>query len=365
MVRFDRPYRDVFGHRVPGRFLIAAHLLDLFGKTTSFQLERRGPSNFVTATEGSLRAADLVWYYRVGPLKVATVIEFTSSPGNDVIWRLLEYAMLVAREELVRSPQAQDPSPFAVTGIIVYNGWRPWRGPRSIEEALAGRGVSLQERLGELHRAVLRFPCTVLDIHHDPPERWEPFPWLRQVVLLERARDQESLERALEELNELLAAEGTPELRRTFDLFLEKVVRPVILPGEVAAMNREQIEAIKKQVATEGRARVIDRWILEAWEEGRTEGLEKGRREGIEQGRREGIEQGRREGIEKGRQEGLQEGQRRGRAEALRELLRVRFGGVSPEAEARLAAASSEELLHWLRRAAQVDSLDAVFEPPE
>ena len=161
------------------------------------------------------------------------------------------------------------------------------------------------------------------------------------------------LKGALDQLNEILAAQGTPELRCTFDQFLERVVRPAVLPGEVATMKREQIEAIKKQVATEGRGTVIDRWILEAWEEGRTEG------------RQEGLEQGRREGLEKGRQEDLEEGQRRGQVLSLRKVLEARFGAIPADVEERLAGASSEQLSRCLDRALQAHSLDAVFKPSQ
>ena len=119
----------------------------------------------------------------------------------------------------------------------------------------------------------------------------------------------------------------------------------------------KQIEAIKKQVATEGRARVIDRWILEAWEEGRTEGLEQGRQQGIEQGRREGLKQG--------RQEGLEEGQRRGQVLSLRKVLEARFGAIPADVAERLAGASSDELTRWLDRALKADSVEAVFDPPQ
>ena len=106
---------------------------------------------------------------------------------------------------------------------------------------------------------------------------------------------------------------------------------------------------IKKQVAIEGRATVIDRWTLRAWQEDREEGEQKG------------FEKGRREGLEQGRQEGLEEGQRSSQALSLRKVLETRFGAVPAGVEAWVASASSEQLSRWLDRALRADSLDAVF----
>ena len=112
-------------------------------------------------------------------------------------------------------------------------------------------------------------------------------------------------------------------MRCTCEQLLEKVPRAGISLGEVAAMNREQIEATKKQVAIEDRGTVIDRWTLQASEEGRREE----------------------------------------RAETLRKILEMRLGKKPTAVEARLAGASSEELARWLDRALKAGSLDAVFDP--
>jgi SOS response regulatory protein OraA/RecX len=61
--------------------------------------------------------------------------------------------------------------------------------------------------------------------------------------------------------------------------------------------------------------------------------------------------------VEEGRQEGHVAGTRR----TLQKLLRLKFGALSPETEARLAAATEAELDLWTERILTATSLDVVF----
>jgi hypothetical protein len=61
--------------------------------------------------------------------------------------------------------------------------------------------------------------------------------------------------------------------------------------------------------------------------------------------------------IEKGREKGRLEGERR----LLLRQLRVRFGNVTPEVEARIGSASEAELETWSERVLTVASLDEIF----
>lgn len=84
---------------------------------------------------------------------------------------------------------------------------------------------------------------------------------------------------------------------------------------------------------------------------------QEGRREGRQEGRREGRREGWKEGRREGRRKGLQEGQQ----QALRKLLRLKFGELPADVEARIAAASPAELDGLLERTLSADSLAAVL----
>jgi predicted transposase YdaD len=75
--------------------------------------------------------------------------------------------------------------------------------------------------------------------------------------------------------------------------------------------------------------------------QGHDEGLEKGREQGLEKGREQGLEKGREQGLEKGREEGRESGLRA----AVRELLQVKVGEVTPEDESAIAGLHDDHAL--------------------
>lgn len=73
------------------------------------------------------------------------------------------------------------------------------------------------------------------------------------------------------------------------------------------------------------------------------------------------LEQGRAEGREAGRQEGRAEGRAEGGAAMLLKLLRGKFTNVPDAVDARVRAATAEELDRWAERVHTADSLDDVL----
>ncbi len=64
------------------------------------------------------------------------------------------------------------------------------------------------------------------------------------------------------------------------------------------------------------------------------------------------------QGLEQGRRQGLAEGEVRGKREAIRTVLRSRFGLLPEAADRRIAAAPIDELDELIVRAGTVDSID-------
>ncbi|HEY4176109.1 MAG TPA: hypothetical protein VGM90_04735 [Kofleriaceae bacterium] len=65
--------------------------------------------------------------------------------------------------------------------------------------------------------------------------------------------------------------------------------------------------------------------------------------------------------YERGLKEGREEGGTAASREALRTFLATRFGGVTDEQQARIAAADSAQLSRWIARAAHASSAEAVL----
>lgn len=78
----------------------------------------------------------------------------------------------------------------------------------------------------------------------------------------------------------------------------------------------------------------------------------------------EWVQRGVEQGIQQGIQQGVQQGLERGRLETLIEILEARFGAVDDAMRARLAATETQALRSLIRRAATMDSLNDLFEPP-
>lgn len=90
-------------------------------------------------------------------------------------------------------------------------------------------------------------------------------------------------------------------------------------------------------------------------------GLEKGWKDGMEVGLERGLAYGMDKGMEKGVKQGLEQGMEQGRVKLLLRLLRVKFGPLAPELEARVQAAGGEQIELWAERILTAQSLDAMF----
>lgn len=88
-------------------------------------------------------------------------------------------------------------------------------------------------------------------------------------------------------------------------------------------------------------------------------------RKGLQDGMRKGMAQGLEKGLEKGLEQGLEKGLEKGRNDEARRILSRqitrRFGALSPATEARLAAASLEELELWADLILDAQSPEALF----
>jgi len=93
------------------------------------------------------------------------------------------------------------------------------------------------------------------------------------------------------------------------------------------------------------------------------EWTEKWKREGKLEGKREGKREGKLEGKREGKREGLLEG----KTDALKHLLRRRFGELPPWAQARIESATLDQLDAWLDGIFAAETLETLVggQPPE
>lgn len=219
----------------------------------------------------------------------------------------LLYQDLVKRGELTATGQLPPVLP-----IVLYNGTTPWREAESLAELVAAPPQGLEAYLPQLRYLLIdenRYDETTLASQRN---------LAAALFRLEQSRTPEQLRAVLKSLIAWLSEPEQKELRRSLTIWIARLLRRKIRSEEIATvtdlleidtMLAERIESWTQQ------------WMLQ----------------------------------------GLQKGKVEGEALALKRLLAKRFGPLPAALEARIAAASLEEIEAWFDAAITAPSLDAVF----
>ncbi|HNU20372.1 MAG TPA: Rpn family recombination-promoting nuclease/putative transposase [Hydrogenophilus thermoluteolus] len=219
----------------------------------------------------------------------------------------LLYQDLVKRGELTATGQLPPVLP-----IVLYNGTTPWREAESLAELVAAPPQGLEAYLPQLRYLLIdenRYDETTLASQRN---------LAAALFRLEQSRTPEQLRAVLKSLIAWLSEPEQKELRRSLTIWIARLLRRKIRSEEIATvtdlleidtMLAERIESWTQQ------------WMLQ----------------------------------------GLQKGKAEGEALALKRLLAKRFGPLPAALEARIAAASLEEIEAWFDAAITAPSLDAVF----
>jgi hypothetical protein len=154
------------------------------------------------------------------------------------------------------------------------------------------------------------------------------------------ARDgPEAVRPILGRLTERLQGARYDSLRRALTVWFVRVLLRRLMPGE----NLPEIHDLR-EVETM-LAEHVEEWTL------------KWKREGLREGRREGKLEGKLEG----KREGKLEGKREGKSDALKRLLAHRFGDLPAWANARIDAATGDQIDAWLDGIFGAETLDALL----
>jgi hypothetical protein len=204
-----------------------------------------------------------------------------------------------------------------VLPIVLYNGERPWNAAEEIGDLIAEVPGGL-----ERYRPSLRY--LLLDEGRYAESELAGLRNLAAAAFrIENSANHEAMQRALDALIGWLRAPEQGSLRRSFVVWLNRVVLSSKLPGvEFPELN--DLREIRNMLAE----RVKD-WSR-AWKQA-------------------------------GRQEGLEEGQKKGEARMLIRLLELRFGPLDQAVRAKLDGADAETLLRWGERVLTAQTLAEVF----
>jgi predicted transposase/invertase (TIGR01784 family) len=326
----DHSYKLLFSHPEMVADLLRGFVHEDWVAQLDFGSLEKVSGSFV-ADDLREREDDVIWRARWGDqwLYVYLLLEFQSTVDPFMAIRIMVYVGLLYQDLIRTQPLKPGERLPPVLPIVLYNGERPWNAAEDIGDLIAEVPGGL-----ERYRPSLRY--LLLDEGRYPDSELAGLRNLAAAVFrIENSANHEALQRALDALIGWLQAPEQESLRRSFVVWLNRVVLSSKLPGvEFPELN--DLREIRNMLAE----RVKD-WSRAWKQEARAEGREEGRKVG--------------------RQEGLEEGQKQGEFTMLVRLLELRFGPLDETARNRLDGADAETLLRWGERVLTASTLAEVF----
>ena len=296
----DTGYRLLFSHPEMVRDLLTGFVPESCVAELDLDSLEKVNGSYVTDDLRS-RCADLIWRVRWGEewIYLYLLLEFQSTVDPYMAVRVMDYIALLY-QDLIRSRQLGDSGHLPpVVPVVLYNGRPRWRAATDIRELIfpvTGELAGYQPRLRYL----------LLDEGRFEDQALAP---LRNLVAalfrLENSRDDAAIQQVLRHLIDWLHSPQQAGLRRSFTEWLRRVLLPGRLPG-ITIPAMQELQEVDDMLAER-----VKEWYAEY--------------------ERKGLEQGRSDEARR----------------ILSRLIARRFGELSPATEARLDAASLEQLEQW------------------
>jgi putative YhgA-like transposase len=320
----DHSYKLLFGHPQMVRHLLEGFVGGEWLDDVDFDtLERVSDAH--VSDDLRARANDMIWRVRRGEHSVYFLFEFQAEVERFMAVRVLTYVGLLY-QDLIRAHGARELDRLpAILPIVLHSGSRQWRAPTELHTFFSNVPSELQRYAPRQQFLLIdegRFADAELARHRN---------FAAMLFRLENCRDLDRLTELVGTLGNWLREAGDPSLGRAFSIWLRKVVLRRLAdepPGDLTH-SLEGSNMLSENV---------ERWERELEERGLVKGLEQGREQGLEQGRHQGA------------------------AALLASLLEARFHDSSAWIEARLKAASTEQLVFWGQRVLTAATLQEVFE---
>lgn len=264
------------------------------------------------------RENDIIWRVRLGNswVYVYLLIEFQSTVDRYMALRLLTYLGLLYQDFQRSGKLLPDGKLPPVLPLVLYNGSRKWTSPISIAELI-------QDVSGGLARYRPDFQYLLLEENQYPVENLPGHNLVSAIFQLERSRYPEDIRIVVSSLIEWLKSPEQATIRRSFTVWINRVLLPVRLPGQEVPHVHDLLE-VETMLAER-----VKEWTKE-WKE---EGL----------------------------QQGMQQGMQQGTAQVILHQLKEKFGRLSPELESKVERAENKQLFEWSKRILTANTLGDVF----
>lgn len=269
------------------------------------------------------RADDVVWRLRWGDdwIYVYLLIEFQSRPDRWMAVRMLAYVALLYQDLVRQRAFTASGRLPPVLPLVLYNGDTRWQAATRLGELIEAVPGGLERYRPELGYLLLDEGAL------DEAPQLQLRNLAAALFALEKSISPEQLRQTVAALADWLQASEQTGLRRSFTIWIKRVLLPGRMPGtRVPELN--DLQEVKAMLAE----RVKD-WTRD-WK---------------------------RQGIEEGRVEGRAEGRVEGERQLLKRQLFRRFGPISAEIGTRVDQADTDTLERWAEDILDATRLEDLF----
>jgi Putative transposase, YhgA-like/Domain of unknown function (DUF4351) len=313
MGQHDLSYKLFFAHRRMIqdllRDIVGERWVDLIDLDSGEQVN----ASFVSPRHQS-RESDIIWKFRRkdggAPVYVYILMEFQSRPDPSMPVRFMGYESLFYQHLMAGRPASEWRNLPLVIPVLIYNGVEPWKDPTDL-----GSMIATLDPSAEIYRPQLRYRL-IDESSYSREELAALSSPVAELFRIETSHDWSEIRSSVHRLRRTIPP-AEDSLRRAFETWLQKVILPRLGLPEEAAVETPTLEEFETMLAES-----IDRWNREL------------------------------------REEGVQEGE----ARMLLQLLRLKFGSLTPEIEERVHSANADRLLEWGKRILNSGTLNDIFE---
>ncbi len=248
---------------------------------------------------------------------VSCLIEFQSTVDRFMAVRLMTYIGLLY-QDLIRTGQLLENGKLPpVFPLVLYNGKPPWSGATSVQDLI-------QDVPGGLSRYRPTLTYLLLDESRHQLQGVPADNLVAAIFRLEQSNEPADVHGVVQQLIEWLKAPEQTLLRRSFAVWIRRVLLSVRLPSQEMPEINDLIE-VDAMLAER-----VKEWTHE-WEA---------------------------KGVRKGRKEGMQKGE----AGILLRQMHLKFGKLDAEVLAKIESASAEQLLVWSEHILSAQTVEEMFQ---
>ena len=344
MPAHDNAYKNFFSHPQTVQDLLRGFVGEDWVELLDFDTLEKVNGSYVTDDLRD-KEDDLIWRIRMKGnehgkdtdwIYVYLLLEFQSRVDKFMAVRVMTYIGLLY-QDLIKSKKIKGQGKGKgknqklppVFPLVLYNGLKPWRAEREVENLIEAVPKSLAA-----YRPSLRY--FLLDEGAVGEEKLnQEGNAVARLIEIEKTTDPVKLPPLLKKLLKEFNAPHNTELRRGFVVWINRIVLKRFEPFD----NLPEMDDLPEMEEMIGER--IDIWKRELARQYKLEGRE--------------------EGIQLGERKGKLEGRLEGQMQLLLRFLMRRFGVLPPAVVTQIQAGSLEQIEQWFDASMDAPNLGAVF----